>query len=63
MKILVDNDDITMILIPRVDVRSPWGYYTKVKETGYWYRSEWRWGHINRIKYAGQVRVLEDMLV
>ena len=64
MNILLDNEDITITYIPKLDLENPfmWGYYTKVKETGYWYRNEWRWGHVKRIGMASQVSLLNARL-
>ena len=61
--ILLDNEDITILYFREPTSRAVWeGYYTKVKETGYWYNCDWRWGQMKRMRYAGQVKQLNARL-
>ena len=58
MKLLFEDDTIVM-LYKTENVLPVWaGYYVKVKETGYWYNQNWRWGHVQRIKRVKQVEIL-----
>ncbi len=59
MELLFEDDTIVLVYVSVPKTYVVWkGYYTFVKETGYWYNQSWRWGSCERMGQAGQVKFL-----